>query len=150
MKKVTLAVITVLTVLNLISSAWAMGETPCAKKSCDDSKQIVSKTEIPVVDVYVANRLWQGNKAVFVDALSADTYRKSHIPNAVNISANAPQVENLKSLKKDDIIVVYCSNTKCGAAKRTAEYLIERGFSQVYYFKGGKQAWVEAGYPLSS
>ena len=140
-----LLIVTVLTAY-INTSVYAMGQK--TKKTQQPVQE--DQVTLPVIDAHVAHTLLMGNKAVFVDALSPETYSVSRIPGAVNISAADPEanMKNLASVKKDDIVVVYCAHAKCGAAKKIADYLVNQGFSQVYYFKGGKKDWQESGYSL--
>ncbi len=139
----------------LVSSIYAMGKKPQqpqqeVQQQTETQAKVDVNEPLPVIDVNVAHRLLTGNKAIFVDALTSKSYRVSRIPGAINIPAEAPEMnlKHLASAKKDDIIVVYCAHAKCGAAKKVAEFLVSQGFSQVYYFKGGKKDWQEAGYRL--
>lgn len=157
-------VITAAVLCLVASSAFSMGAKPakcdngtgekadCAKKVCDSKSGCEDKEyKYPVIGAQAAHQLWQGNKAVFVDALSPEMYSEKHIKGAVNIPANDLE-NNMKALDdaaKDDMIVVYCMNPKCGAAERTASFLAKHGYEQIYYFKGGLVEWEENGYPLN-
>ena len=113
----------------------------------EEAKVVISKDKAPIISVAAAHRLWEGKKAVFVDALSADYYNKGHIPGALNISAKDPEsgMHLLKGVPKDAVIVSYCYSPECHAGEQNAEYLISEGYTQVYDFKGGITAWKNAG-----
>ncbi|MEW6534442.1 MAG: rhodanese-like domain-containing protein [Candidatus Auribacterota bacterium] len=136
------------------SGVYAMGNKEEIEPGC---LACLAQTEepvydLPVVDAAVAHQLWLGNKAVFVDALSEETYAVEHIPGAVNVPAKSQEANfpKMKDVSKDAFIVVYCAHSECGAAKKTASFLKDKGFTQVYYFKAGIKAWKEGGLPLES
>lgn len=138
-----------------LSSAAVYGMGQKEKKggctACGEKAKL-KMHEFPVVDAQAAHQLWQGNKAHFVDALSPDSYAKGHVPGAVNIPSSDLDntIHRLSNAAKDDVIIVYCANPKCGAAKKTASYLKEKGYSQIYYFQDGIQGWKKHGYDVQS
>ena len=140
--------ITVSIVATALLSLFAIGQIHAMGKREDTV--IISKDKAPIISVATAYKLWEGKKAVFIDALPADYYTKRHIPGALNISARDPEsgMHFLKDLPKDTILVSYCYNPQCPAGEQTAEYLISEGYTQVYDFKGGITTWQKAGLPV--
>ncbi|MGW8143566.1 MAG: rhodanese-like domain-containing protein [Anaerolineales bacterium] len=82
-------------------------------------------------------------KLVFV--LGEWQYRAKHIPGSLHI--DTPE-KGLASLKKEDDIVVYCSNPKCAASQYAYKLLDANGYQHIRRYAGGIQDWEEAGYPL--
>jgi rhodanese-related sulfurtransferase len=54
----------------------------------------------------------------------------------------------LANLKKDDEIVVYCSNPQCLASVAVYQRLLNHGYSNVRRYSGGLIDWEDAGLPL--
>jgi rhodanese-related sulfurtransferase len=54
----------------------------------------------------------------------------------------------LGSLKKDDDIVVYCSNPECLASLAAYHRLVGHGYTKVRRYAGGLVDWEDAGLPL--
>jgi rhodanese-related sulfurtransferase len=54
----------------------------------------------------------------------------------------------LAGLKKDDDIVVYCSNPACLASLAAYHRLLEHGYTNVRRYAGGLVDWEDAGLPL--
>lgn len=83
-----------------------------------------------------------------INVLPVEKYQKAHIPGSDNIPLESEdfldQVED-KLDNKDDPVVVYCANTECDASPKAARKLEEAGFSDVYDYEGGTEAWREAG-----
>jgi rhodanese-related sulfurtransferase len=82
-------------------------------------------------------------KLVFV--LGEWQYRAKHIPGSLHI--DTPE-KGLASLKKEDDIVVYCSNPKCAASQYAYKLLDANEYQHIRRYAGGIQDWEEAGYPL--
>jgi len=80
-----------------------------------------------------------------VMALSELAYQAKHIPGSIHF---ASMHAALQSLKKEDEIVVYCSDDKCIASQALAQLLEHNGYKQVLHFAGGLAEWEQAHYPL--
>ena len=91
--------------------------------------------------------------AVFVDVRTAAEYEVGHIPGARNLRVlgfkrNYPSV--LFELPKDTRIVAYCSGGSCQSSTKLSRLLVEEGYTNVGCFFLGWEAWVAAGYPVST
>ena len=80
-----------------------------------------------------------------VEVLSPDSYKKGHIPGAINIPVDKLKTEAKKQLKKTDTIVVYCASYTCHASTNAAALLGKMGYKKVLDYKAGKQGWKDAG-----
>lgn len=87
--------------------------------------------------------------AQVVDIRNSEDYSQGHIPNAVNIDYNSKFfLESFSDLNKDLPLYIYC---KTGVRTAEAAPLLESaGFGEVYYLKGGINAWKEAGLEIVS
>jgi thiosulfate/3-mercaptopyruvate sulfurtransferase len=88
-----------------------------------------------------------------------DSYKKQHIPGAVQFEFPIPEVTNLDEKTKtafekllgpdkDRLIVIYCGFTKCGRSHNGAMWAVKLGYKNVYRYPGGIKAWMEADYPV--
>jgi thiosulfate/3-mercaptopyruvate sulfurtransferase len=88
-----------------------------------------------------------------------DSYRKKHIPGAVQIEFPIPEMTQLDEKKKADLekilgpnkdrlIVFYCGFTKCTRSHNAAMWAVKLGYKNAYRCPGGIMAWDEAGYPI--
>jgi rhodanese-related sulfurtransferase len=87
---------------------------------------------------------------VIVEVLGSDYYEDYHLPGAINIpfkdSDFAAEVE--KQLPdKDKLIIVYCANSHCPVSGDAYKKLEQMGYTNIYDYDEGKEAWKEAGYP---
>ena len=96
-------------------------------------------------------RLDNGQHIILIEALPQRYFDESHLPGAINIPHEDIQAQAATRLPdKEAEIVVYCANTACQNSRIAAQTLEREGYSNVFEFVGGKQAWEEAGYPLES
>jgi len=72
-------------------------------------------------------------------------FEAAHIPGSILVRTNQ---EAVKTLNREDEIVVYCSEAKCSTSKAAADFMERAGFKHVIHYRGGLKDWSEAGYPL--
>jgi rhodanese-related sulfurtransferase len=72
-------------------------------------------------------------------------FKARHIPGSRNIHSKKSLLEQLR---KDDDIVVYCTNELCPASIMAYRLLVDHGYSHVRRFAGGLEAWDRAGLPM--
>jgi len=87
----------------------------------------------------------KGEKVVAIDARSAETYEKEHIPRAINIPHRTMTVENTAHLDKSVLYVTYCDGIGCNASTKGALNMVNLGF-QVKELIGGIDWWKRDGY----
>ena len=89
----------------------------------------------------------------------ADSYKKQHIPGAVNFEFPIPEVTKLDDKTKSEfektlgpdknrLLVFYCGFTKCTRSHNGAMWALKLGYKNVYRHPGGIKAWSEADYPV--
>lgn len=86
---------------------------------------------------------------VVVDARSADSYRREHIPGAISLPHKRMNGETTEDLPKDKLLVVYCDGIGCNASTKGAAKLVSLGF-RVKELMGGIDWWRRDGYPTST
>ncbi|MGA2404851.1 MAG: rhodanese-like domain-containing protein [Syntrophobacteraceae bacterium] len=88
-----------------------------------------------------------------------DSYKKNHIPGAVQIEFPVEEMTQLDEAKRTGLegllgpdkarkIVFYCGFTKCGRSHNAAKWAVKLGYTNVWRYPGGIKAWLEAGYPV--
>ena len=93
--------------------------------------------------------------------LYVDSYKKQHIPTAVNFVFPIPEVMtidpemekqyvDLLGPDKDRMIIVYSGFVKCGRSHNGALWAVRLGYTNVYRCLGGIRGWNEAGYPVEA
>ncbi len=90
-------------------------------------------------------------KSVFlVDANSAKTYSKGHLPGAVSFAKNEKNFASLLPTDKSALIVAYCGGPMCSAWEDAAEAATKAGYTNIKHFKGGLKGWKSAGLALET
>ncbi len=90
-------------------------------------------------------------KTVFlVDANSAKTYDKGHLPGAVSFAKNEKDFAKLLPQDKNALIVAYCGGPMCSAWEDAAESATKAGYTNIKHFKGGLKGWKSAGLSLET
>jgi thiosulfate/3-mercaptopyruvate sulfurtransferase len=88
-----------------------------------------------------------------------DSYKKQHVPGAVQFEFPKEEVANLDDktkaafekilgLNKNSLIIIYCGFTKCTRSHNGAMWAVKIGYKNVYRYPGGIKAWAEAEYPI--
>ena len=80
-----------------------------------------------------------------VNCLNEWAFQAKRIPGSIHF--NTPN-DMLAALKKDDEIVVYCSNPECLASLAAYHRLADHGYTNVRRYAGGLVDWENAGLPL--
>lgn len=88
-----------------------------------------------------------------------DSYKKEHVPGAVQFEFPIPELTTLDDKTKSAFIkllgpdknrtiVFYCGFVKCTRSHNGAMWAVKLGYKNVYRYPGGIKAWKEAEYPL--
>ena len=93
----------------------------------------------------LSQKLARGEPVKLVMALNAWAFRAKHIPGSLHFDAEEAVLANLR---KDDEVIVYCSNVACHASIALYHALVDHGFTNVRRYEGGIADWEAAGLPL--
>ena len=95
----------------------------------------------------LAGLLQRDEDVLLIDVLPREQFACDRIPGSRNIpveeSGFVNSVSTAAAGDRDKRIVVYCANESCDASTRAAGELEGAGFTNVYDFKGGLDAWRE-------
>lgn len=80
-----------------------------------------------------------------VEVLDESSYKKGHLPGAMNIPVDKLKTAAPKKLKKNETIVVYCASYSCPLSTEAAALLGKIGYKKILDYKAGKQGWKDAG-----
>lgn len=141
-------------------AAWGSQELDTEKIAVTFEKE-VARGGYKIVTTEELKKWIDGKKEMLlVDTMPfEDSYKKQHIPGAVNFVLPIPEMTQmdektkaafLKLLgpNKDRLIVFYCGFTKCTRSHNGAMWAVKLGYKNVYRHPGGIKGWSEAGYPV--
>ncbi len=93
----------------------------------------------------------QSGSPAVINVLDEENFRERHIPGSQNIPVTtsnfASRVEEVAGSKERPVIV-YCASTTCDASSKAAKQLELSGFTQVYDYEDGIDAWANANLPI--
>jgi rhodanese-related sulfurtransferase len=89
-----------------------------------------------------------GDDFVLLEVLSEQSYARGHLPGAIRF----PGTHTIPDLLPDKStqVIAYCSNFNWHSSTRVVRELTTMGYENAYEFEGGKQDWIEAGYPTET
>lgn len=95
-----------------------------------------------------AFRLFERKSATFVDARHKLIFQQLHIADAINIPLGEAEAQlDTLGLPKDQRLIVYCDNARCGLSYDLLIVMKNHGFSNVYHLLSGIDGWIESAYP---
>ena len=115
------------------------------------SKENVVVHEIEIDDVRIAKKIFDSQKAIFVDARARTGYTKGHIKGALSLPVH--QFDEfidqwISNYPTTSLIITYCSGRECDEAHLLAQAFLTAGYTNVNVFIDGFSAWESKGYPV--
>jgi rhodanese-related sulfurtransferase len=139
---------------------WGVKEIETEKIAVKFAREVI-KGEYDIVSTEeLKGWLDQKKNMLIVDTMPyEDSYKKQHIPGAMQFELPIPEMtemdENTKAAfikllgpDKDRLVVVYCGFTKCGRSHNGAMWALKLGYRNVYRCPGGIKAWNDADFPV--
>jgi thiosulfate/3-mercaptopyruvate sulfurtransferase len=171
--KEMLCIILVSVFLCFSSNAFAFGQSKFEKEVETEASAVKLLREVQRggYDVVTTEELKQwldsGKDVLVIDTMPyEDSYKKQHVPGAVQILFPIPDMEqwddqqtggktqdDFKTLLGDDKgkpIVVYCGFVKCTRSHNGAAWAVKLGYENVYRYPGGIFAWKGADFPVAT
>ncbi|MDP2863832.1 MAG: rhodanese-like domain-containing protein [Desulfobacterales bacterium] len=150
-------------VLGLAGSSmaeWGSKELDTEKIAVNLLKEVERGGYKVVTTAELKDWIDQKKDMLIVDTMPyEDSYKKQHVPGAVQMEFLIPELTQLDENKKaefekllgpnkDRLIVIYCGFTKCTRSHNGAMWAAKMGYKNVYRYPGGIKAWGEADYPV--
>jgi len=109
-----------------------------------------SHSSPPLIHLAEAQKIFESQGAIFIDARHSFDYRLGHIKGAINIPlAEYDQMkEAINAIPKEKEIVVYCDGAECNSSIQFAVKLSSEGFNSVKIFFGGWREWEAKSLPV--
>ncbi len=110
------------------SAITAAASNQFADISHDDLKQAIAQKNLTLVDVN-----------------GTESYKKGHIPGAMDYIATEGQFASKLPKEKNALVVAYCGNERCQAYRQAAAKAKELGYTNVKHYSKGIAGWKSAG-----
>jgi rhodanese-related sulfurtransferase len=142
--------------------AWGTAELETEKTAVTFAKEVARGGYGIVTTAELKGWLDAKKPMLIVDTMPyEDSYKKEHIPGAVNFVLDKSEMATMDDKTKTDFlkmlgpdkdrrIVFYCGFTKCGRSHNGAMWAVKLGYKNVYRHPGGIKGWGEAEYPVES
>jgi thiosulfate/3-mercaptopyruvate sulfurtransferase len=155
-----LAVVLVFVFAGSSLAAWSTKDLDTEKVAVTFARE-VARGGYKIIDTQELKTWIDAKKEMLlVDTMPyEDSYKKQHIPGAIQMEFPIPEMtqldwkkkadlEKLLGPNKDRLIVFYCGFTQCTRSHNAAMWALKLGYKNVYRHPGGIKAWVEADLPV--
>lgn len=101
--------------------------------------------EFPDITIPEVKKEIAAGKVVIIDVNGAQSYKKGHVPGALNFAEVSKELASKLPADKATLIVAYCGGPACNAYTRAANAAKELGYTNVKHMSAGISGWVKAG-----
>ncbi len=101
--------------------------------------------EFPDISITEVKALAESKKAVIIDVNGTDSYKKGHIPGALNFESVSGKLAKVLPKDKQALIVAYCGGPKCRAYQAAATAAEKLGYKNIKHMSAGISGWLQAG-----
>ncbi len=101
--------------------------------------------EFPDISITEMKEAIKSGEVSVIDVMGSDSYKKGHIPSAIDFEANADKLATLLPKDKGALIVAYCGGPSCNAYKSAAKAAEALGYTNVKHMSAGISGWKDAG-----
>ncbi|MCF6313227.1 MAG: rhodanese-like domain-containing protein [Verrucomicrobiales bacterium] len=101
--------------------------------------------EFPDISITEMKEVIKSGKVTVIDVMGTGSYKKGHVPGAIDFKANADKLESLLPKDKGALIVAYCGGPSCNAYKSAAKAAEALGYTNVKHMSAGISGWLQAG-----
>jgi rhodanese-related sulfurtransferase len=131
--------------INAQDSGEELSQTQGNDQTLDASGEILNQTIVSVDEV---KSMLDDPYVFIIDARDEEEYGEGHIPGAVNVPYDRfVDFYNyvMETIPTEAKVVCYCRSETCDFSDHLAEELRIAGYENVFIFRDGWDAWVEAG-----
>ncbi|MEN6624498.1 MAG: rhodanese-like domain-containing protein [Smithella sp.] len=140
--------------------AWGTKELDTEKIAVTFTKEVQRGNYKIVATQELKSWIDSKRPMLIVDTMPYEaSYKKQHIPGAVQMEFPIPEMTKLDDKTKDAmakilgpdknrLIVFYCGFVKCTRSHNGAMWAVKLGYNNVYRHPGGIKAWSEADYQI--
>ena len=101
--------------------------------------------EFPDISISEVKALAKSKKATIIDVNGTDSYKKGHVPTAIDWDVVSGKFASVLPKDKNALIVAYCGSPKCKAYQAAANAAEKLGYKNVKHMSAGISGWMQAG-----
>ena len=103
-----------------------------------------------VVQPVITTGMVNENQIIIDSRISSDR-KLGYIPGSISLPDTDTNCESLARLipEKSDPVVFYCNGPKCRRSDIAVVIAVDCGYTSIYWFRGGIEAWRANNYPIA-
>ncbi len=101
--------------------------------------------EYPDISITELKKAIADKKVTVLDVNGSDSFKKGHIPTAIDFRANKADIAKALPADKSQLVVAYCGGPTCGAYAAAAKAASALGYTNVKHLSAGISGWMQAG-----
>lgn len=125
-----------------LASTTANSENYTSPETIDGTHKIEAEGLIQLVN--------QNQTQIIIDSRISSDRKLGFIPGSISLPDTDTNCESLARLipQKSDAVVFYCNGPQCRRSDNAVVIAIDCGYTNIYWFRGGIEAWRANNYPL--
>jgi rhodanese-related sulfurtransferase len=101
--------------------------------------------EFPDLTIAEVKAAVAGKSAVILDVNGTESWRKGHVPGALDYAAVKDKLASVLPKDKSTLVIAYCGGPKCKAYQNAAQAAAKLGYTNVKHMSAGISGWQKAG-----
>ncbi|MCC6233014.1 MAG: rhodanese-like domain-containing protein [Verrucomicrobiales bacterium] len=101
--------------------------------------------EFADISISEVKSLIKAKKVTLIDVNGSESYKKGHVPTALDFDAVEKDLAKKLPADKESLIVAYCGGPKCSAYQAAAKAAEKLGYKNVKHMSAGISGWIQAG-----
>ncbi|MGD8934301.1 MAG: rhodanese-like domain-containing protein [Gammaproteobacteria bacterium] len=127
----------------LLMSAVAGSDSYVSPETITGSYKIDAEGLIQLVN--------ENENQIIIDSRISSDRKQGYIPGSISLPDTDTRCDSLARLipEKSDPVIFYCNGPKCRRSDNAVVIAVACGYTNVYWFRGGIEAWRAENYPIS-
>lgn len=127
----------------LLMSTMAGSDSYISPETITGSYKIDAKRLIALVN--------ENENQIIIDSRISSDRKQGYIPGSISLPDTDTRCDSLARLipDKSDPVVFYCNGPKCSRSDNAVVIAVACGYTNVYWFRGGIEAWRADNYPIT-
>jgi rhodanese-related sulfurtransferase len=127
----------------VLISTRAAGDSYTSPETIAGSYKIDAEALIELVN--------KNENQVIIDSRISSDRKQGYIPGSISLPDTATSCDSLAAVipDKSDPVVFYCNGPKCRRSDHAVVIAAACGYTNIYWFRGGIEAWRADNYPIT-
>jgi len=137
-----LAMLFVCLASTIMASTVTASESYTSPESIEGAQKIDAEKLIRLVN--------QDKARIIIDSRISSDRKLGYIPGSISLPDTGTSCESLARIipQKSDPVVFYCNGPKCRRSDNAVVIAADCGYTNIYWFRGGIEAWRAHNYPI--